>query len=246
MSNFTTTDKIIIKSGSTTGTKTPDELYAYFLTKGIRPETSVLTVPALLALTGVLADQSFFVQDATGDPTVTAGWALYRSTVSNPSSISQYIKIAEQEALDVQVVVDLGYTPSATDGVVTSNLGQNATLPLATASNAGLLSPADKAKSDLITATSAVNLDTVSSGSTANATAIASLYALDGVTAGAVNLGAFAGSTIAPNSTVKAALQALETATEAATHDPVSLGPNSGLALVGQQLVFDASTLPAL
>jgi hypothetical protein len=47
---------------------------------------------------------------------------------------------------------NLGYTPSATDGTVTSDTGTNATIPLATPSagsnEAGLLSPIDKDKLD--------------------------------------------------------------------------------------------------
>lgn len=42
-------------------------------------------------------------------------------------------------------VTNLAYTASSSNGVVTSNTGTNATLPLATNSNAGLLSPAEHA-----------------------------------------------------------------------------------------------------
>jgi hypothetical protein len=41
---------------------------------------------------------------------------------------------------------NLGYTPSATNGIVTSDTGADATIPLADATNAGLLTPAEKTK----------------------------------------------------------------------------------------------------
>lgn len=41
---------------------------------------------------------------------------------------------------------NLGYTPSATNGIVTSDTGTDATIPLADATNAGLLTPAEKTK----------------------------------------------------------------------------------------------------
>ena len=44
--------------------------------------------------------------------------------------------------------VDLGYTPAADRGTVTNTAGANATLPLVTSSEAGLMSPGDKTKLD--------------------------------------------------------------------------------------------------
>lgn len=41
---------------------------------------------------------------------------------------------------------DLGYTPSPTNGIVTSSTGTDATIPLADATNAGLLTPSEKTK----------------------------------------------------------------------------------------------------
>lgn len=51
-------------------------------------------------------------------------------------------------------VTNLDYIPSATNGIVTSDTGDNVTLPLATTSNAGLLQPSDKIK---LNATSGTN-----------------------------------------------------------------------------------------
>jgi hypothetical protein len=46
---------------------------------------------------------------------------------------------------------DLGYTPSPTNGIVTSSTGVDATLPLASGTNAGLMAPAEKTKLASIT-----------------------------------------------------------------------------------------------
>ena len=48
----------------------------------------------------------------------------------------------------LSVDVDLGYTPSATDGEVTNTAGDNATIPGATSTDAGLLTAEDKRKLD--------------------------------------------------------------------------------------------------
>jgi hypothetical protein len=84
---------------------------------------------------------------------------------------------------------DLTYTAAANTGTVNSNNGADATIPAATGSAAGLMTATDK-----------VNFDAIDN--------------LLGVALGSVNLGTFTGTTIADNTTVKAALQALETKTE--------------------------------
>lgn len=103
----------------------------------------------------------------------------------------------------------LGTRTSTTLPVTNSN-GTGITIPEATTTLAGLLNGADKTKLGFITVTQAVNLDTMESD-------IAALQTLSGVAAAAVNLGTFTGTTIADNSTIKAALQALETALETYT-----------------------------
>ena len=61
-------------------------------------------------------------------------------------------------------ITNLDYTPSATDGTVTSDTGTDATVPLVTPTGgtnlAGLMSPADKTKLDGVTAGANVNVDT--------------------------------------------------------------------------------------
>jgi len=60
--------------------------------------------------------------------------------------------------------VDLGWTPSATNGIVTNTAGNNATLTLVTPTGgtnlAGLMSPADKTKLDSVTSGANVNVTT--------------------------------------------------------------------------------------
>lgn len=84
---------------------------------------------------------------------------------------------------------DLTYTSAASTGTVNSNTGADATIPAATGSLAGLMTATDKTNFDVV--------DDVL-----------------GVAAGSTNLGTFTGTTIADNTTVKAALQALETKAE--------------------------------
>jgi hypothetical protein len=100
-------------------------------------------------------------------------------------------------SIDLSAVTStLGYTASATNGVVTNSAGTDATIPAATGSLAGLILPAEKTQI------------------ATNTTDISNLETLSGV-AGATNNGTFTGTTIADSSSTKAALQALETALEA-------------------------------
>lgn len=85
---------------------------------------------------------------------------------------------------------DLGTSATSSTVSITSSTGTDITLIGATTSVAGIMTGTDK-----------VNL--------------AALSTLSGVSVGAVNLGAFTGSIIADNLTIKAALQSLETYTEA-------------------------------
>lgn len=85
---------------------------------------------------------------------------------------------------------NLAYTASPTDGTVTSDTGTDATVLARTGVNAGLMLPGDVSD-------------------------IADLTTLSGVASNSTNLGTFTGTTIPDNQTVKQALQALETKTEA-------------------------------
>lgn len=104
-------------------------------------------------------------------------------------------------------VTNLDYTTSATNGVVTSDTGNDATILAASGTIAGLMLPADFTKLSYITITQAVDLDALESD-------VADLTTLSGVASNSTTLGTFTGTTIPDNSTNKAALQSLETALE--------------------------------
>jgi hypothetical protein len=103
---------------------------------------------------------------------------------------------------------NLAVTQSATNVVVTSDTGTDATIPLADGTNAGVMSPSQFSKLGFITVTQSVDLDAMEQD-------VADLTTLTGVASNATNLGTFTGTTIADNVTVKTALQSLETALEA-------------------------------
>lgn len=63
---------------------------------------------------------------------------------------------------------NLTYSPSATNGIINSSTGTNATIPLVNSLNAGLMKPSDLTKLNFITVTQAVNLDTMESNIAVN------------------------------------------------------------------------------
>jgi len=105
------------------------------------------------ALTLDIADEVYVV-DATADTTVDTGGAKYVWDGTN------FIKMAEDESFDVAIApTNLGYTPSPTNGLVTSSAGTDAIIPVVDATNAGLATPAMLAASHAA-ATSALTATT--------------------------------------------------------------------------------------
>lgn len=96
-----------------------------------------------LTPTGVLKiGDRVFVGDATADNTVTLGWAIYRVNSIGPIVFQ---KIQEQESMDMVIspgVTNLGYTAAPTNGTITNDNGDGVIIPLANATNAGLMPPA--------------------------------------------------------------------------------------------------------
>ena len=102
----------------------------------VRANTLVADITARDALT-VVTGHRVYVLDASGDATVDAGGAFY---VWDGTA---YQKIAEDESFDVTIApTDLGYTPSPTNGLITSSTGTDATIPVVNSTNAGLATPA--------------------------------------------------------------------------------------------------------
>jgi hypothetical protein len=116
---------------------------------------------------GMSVGDRVMVDDATADGTVVSGWALYQWLSSGV-----WRKIAEQESLDITVGGDtnLGYSAAATNGVVTSDTGTDATITAADGTNAGLMVPAQFNKLGFVSVTQAVDLDAIETASHAAVT----------------------------------------------------------------------------
>ena len=128
----------------------------------------VADITARNALNGSMSTgDRVMVDDATGDATVATGWALYQWLSSGV-----WRKIAEQESLDITVgdATNLSYSPGATNGVVTSDTGTDATIPAADGTNAGLLLPVQFTKLGNLTITAPTDLDTIRGASHAAVT----------------------------------------------------------------------------
>jgi hypothetical protein len=144
------------------------DILGYIQSQTGTSEYRVADITARNALdSGMSAGDRVMVDDATGDATVNSGWALYQWLSSGV-----WRKIAEQESVDVSVggATNLAYSPGATNGVVTSDTGTDATIPAADGTNAGLMVPAQFNKLGFLTVTGAVNLDTLASASHAAVT----------------------------------------------------------------------------
>jgi len=124
-------DIFIVERGGVQYKMTADQLTAFLRTNYLAAD-----ITARDALTLISGDEVYVV-DATADTTVDAGGAKYIYDGAN------FIKTAEDESFDVSVApTDLAYTPSPTNGLVTSSTGTDATIPAVNATNAGLATPA--------------------------------------------------------------------------------------------------------
>jgi hypothetical protein len=166
---FQATDALAIERGGVLYRTLGSEVLAYICSQLGTSEYSVTNIAARNALTGVTTGDIVYVVDATGDATVTAGWAVYMWQGA------AWSKISEQESIDiVQGGTDLSYTASPANGLVVSSTGTDATLPLGTGTNAGLLAPAQFTKLGHVSVTQAVDLDALETASHAAVTAAGS------------------------------------------------------------------------
>jgi len=102
------------------------------------------------ALVWLVAGDKVFVTDASADATVTAGWAIYRVQSTWPNV---FLKMAEQESLDVTIVANLSAgVNDATSYEIAIDTGTNVIIPVATTTLAGLMSAADKIRHDDLSA----------------------------------------------------------------------------------------------
>ena len=132
-----TTDLFIVERAGVQYKMTSNQIADFI--GAIRDET-VADIPARDLLTDLKVGDRVFVTNATGDPTVSIGWAIYRVTSIAPIV---YAKIQEQESMDITVTAstNLSTTISAASIVIASDTGTDATLPLATDTLAGLMPP---------------------------------------------------------------------------------------------------------
>lgn len=161
-------DSFMISRGGVLYKTLASDILGYIQSQTGTSEYRVADITARNALNSTLsAGDRVMVDDATGDATVSTGWALYQWLASNT-----WRKIAEQESLDISVggATNLAYSPGAGNGVVTSDTGTDATIPAADGTNAGLMVPAQFNKLGFVTVTGAVNLDTLASASHAAVT----------------------------------------------------------------------------
>lgn len=158
------TDKFPIERTGTLYSTDAASILAYVRANLGTSEYSVADITARNALTGITTGDIAYVVNATGDATVTAGWAVYMWQGA------AWSKISEQEGIDVVTGgTDLSYTPSTTQGVVVSSTGLDATIPAAGA-NAGLMLPAQVTKVGHLTVTAATDLDAMRTASHAAVT----------------------------------------------------------------------------
>lgn len=159
-------DNFMISRAGTLYKVTGTDILAYIKNNAGTGEYRVADIAARNALDSQMSiGDRVIVNDATGDATVTSGWAVYCWLSSNT-----WQKQAEQEALDINMAgTNLSYTPGATQGVVVSDSGNDAVILAVDGTNAGLMLPAHKAKVDFLTVTAAIDLDSIRNASHAAA-----------------------------------------------------------------------------
>ena len=136
-------DLFLVERGGTQFQMTADEIATFVgAVKDYSTATIATRDAGTLTPAGTLkVGDRVFVADASADPDVDAGWAIYRVDGIGPAT---YEKIQEQESMDVTIVtnVNLGYTAAPGQGTIANDAGDDAVIPLADGTNAGLASPA--------------------------------------------------------------------------------------------------------
>lgn len=125
----------------------------------------VMTITVTAAITAELGNgrHLWTLTDSVVDQTRIAGRLLLGDDATESSDTTVDVTIADIVDVTIEVlgggggVTNLAYTASATQGVVTSDTGTDATVPAATGTNAGLMLPAEKTKLAAIEAGAQVN-----------------------------------------------------------------------------------------
>ncbi len=134
------TDEFIIQRGSAQYRMTADQI-ALFV-GAIKDYTAADLVERdhLEDFENIKVGDRIFVVDATLDPSVLNGWAVYRVASVGPTVFD---KIQEQEGMDVTVTgSNLAYSSAPNQGTITNSGGDDVTLPVVDGTNAGLATPA--------------------------------------------------------------------------------------------------------
>lgn len=193
---FLSSDSIAISRGGMLYKTLGSDLLAYVRTGLGTSDYRVANIAARNALDSTLsAGDTVMVDEATGDGTVASGWALYQWLQAGV-----WRKIAEQESLDITVggATNLTYSAAATNGVIASDTGTDATIPGGDGTNAGLLVPAQFNKLGFLTVTAATDLDAMRGASHAAVTTAGSASTNPIVVAGQVLSFSIANLTSAP------------------------------------------------
>lgn len=121
----------------------------------------VADIAARNALANLSLGDIVLVDDASADANVTAGWAMYQYL-----GVGTWQKVAEEESLDIVITTtNLGTSTTTTTVTITNSDGTDATINVATETDAGVMSAADKALINLLTVTGAVDLDAIAAAS---------------------------------------------------------------------------------
>jgi hypothetical protein len=179
---LTSTDLFLVERAGVQYKMTSDQIATFVGAVKDITATSYANMLAGTFVGGVVAKTGdrVFISDATGDTTVTTGWAIYRITSISPVVA---VKIQEQESMDLTInaVTNLSATISASSIIIVSDTGTDATIPLATGTNAGLASPSMftnehvKAVAGLTTASNPVNVNSSTQAITFGITQLTSL-----------------------------------------------------------------------
>jgi hypothetical protein len=161
MGALSTSDFLVSERGGVPYKLTGQELLDFIRGNFGTTDYRVADITARNALADLTMGDIVLVDDASADTSVITGWGMYRNL-----SGGTWQKIAEEESIDVTITItNLGVTRTASAVTVTNSDGTDATIPVATNTEAGVMSAVQVALLELLTVTNAVNLDDLASDS---------------------------------------------------------------------------------